>query len=438
MERGSADPIATPPVSALSPDELRDWLRLLETPGVGRTSARRLLAAFGSPAGVFDASPASWREVAGAAAAQALAKVPASLGELNARTLAWLLAAPNRHVLTLGDADYPASLLELADPPLLLYAEGRLDRLAEPALAIVGSRNPSAQGLANARAFASSLSAAGVVVVSGLALGIDGAAHEGALEAVGPVGAVGMMGGAGTIAVLGTGLDAVYPRRHVALAQRVAGQGLLLSEYSLGTPPIAAHFPLRNRLIAGLSLGTLVVEAALQSGSLITARLAVEAGREVFAIPGSIHSPQVKGCHALIKQGAKLVEQTQDILDELQQLRSGRAGLAAARYLKVKAKGNGRVMDPGEAEARAGAPGPSSQAPLAPQGMLDLPSTLGAGADGDDPVLAALGWSPATLEVLQVRCGLSATELSVRLLELELLGEVARLPGQLFQRQAQG
>jgi DNA processing protein len=415
-------------VSALGPDELHDWLRLLETPGVGRTSARRLLAAFGSPAGVFDASPTSWREVAGAAAAQALAKVPASLGELTARTQAWLQVAPNRQVLTLGDADYPASLLELADPPLLLYAEGRLDRLAEPALAIVGSRNPSAQGLANARAFASSLSAAGVVVVSGLALGIDGAAHEGALEAVGA-------GGAGTIAVLGTGLDAVYPRRHVALAQRVAGQGLLLSEYSLGTPPIAAHFPLRNRLIAGLSLGTLVVEAALQSGSLITARLAVEAGREVFAIPGSIHSPQVKGCHALIKQGAKLVEQTQDILDELQQLRSGRAGLAAARYLQVK--GHGRAMGPREGEAPAGAPGPSSQAPLAPQGVLDLPSTVGAGADGDDPVLAALGWSPATLEVLQVRCGLPATELSVRLLELELLGEVARLPGQLFQRQAQ-
>ncbi len=430
MDRGSADPVATPPVSALGPDELHDWLRLLETPGVGRTSARRLLAAFGSPAGVFDASPTSWREVAGAAAAQALAKVPASLGELTARTQAWLQVAPNRQVLTLGDADYPASLLELADPPLLLYAEGRLDRLAEPALAIVGSRNPSAQGLANARAFASSLSAAGVVVVSGLALGIDGAAHEGALEAVGA-------GGAGTIAVLGTGLDAVYPRRHVALAQRVAGQGLLLSEYSLGTPPIAAHFPLRNRLIAGLSLGTLVVEAALQSGSLITARLAVEAGREVFAIPGSIHSPQVKGCHALIKQGAKLVEQTQDILDELQQLRSGRAGLAAARYLKVNGNGNGRATEPREGEAPAGAPGPSSQPLQAPQGMLDLRPAAGAGVDGEDPVLAALGWSPATLEVLQVRCGLSATELSVRLLELELLGEVARLPGQLFQRQAQ-
>lgn len=400
-------------------DELQGWLRLLETPGVGRSSARRLLAAFGSPQGVFGASAASWREVAGAAAAKALSEVPATLDPLTERTAAWLQAAPNRHLLTLGDAAYPATLLELADPPLLLYAEGRLDCLDPPAVAIVGSRNPSAQGLVNARAFASSLSAADIVVVSGLALGIDAAAHEGALDAL-------ARGGASTIAVLGTGLDEIYPRRHVALAQRVAAQGLLLSEYSLGTPPIAAHFPLRNRIIAGLSLGTLVVEAALQSGSLITARLAVEAGREVFAIPGSIHSPQAKGCHALIKQGAKLVEQTQDILDELQQLRSARAGLAAARHLKAPPADGGR----GTGEASRAQPLGSVRSAPAP-----APSGLDATEEAD-PVLLALGWSPATLEVLQVRSGLSATELSVRLLELELLGEVARLPGQLFQRQA--
>jgi DNA processing protein len=387
----------------LSRSELSAWLRLLETPGVGRLSARRLLAAFGSPQAVFDAPPRSWREVIGAAAGQALAELPRELADLEQRTWAWLDSAPGRTLLTLGDHRYPAALLETADPPLLLYAEGRLDRLAEPAVAVVGSRNPSAQGIANARSFAAALSAGGVVVVSGLALGVDGAAHEGALE-----------GAAGTIAVLGTGLDAIYPRRHDGLARRIAEQGLLLSEYSLGTPPLAAHFPLRNRIIAGLSLGTLVVEAAVQSGSLITARLAAEAGREVFAIPGSIHSPQAKGCHALIKQGAKLVEQTQDILDELRLTETGRAGRVAARYLR------------------------GTQSASAPEPVTEPAGAAHAGGDEADPVLRALGWSPATLEVLQVRSGLSATDLSVRLLELELLGEVARLPGQLFQRQARG
>jgi DNA processing protein len=389
--------------------ELSGWLRLLETPGVGRTSARRLLAAFGSPQGIFDAGAPAWRGVIAAPQAQALAQPPAGLDRLTERTRTWLAGGERRALLTLGDPLYPAALLETADPPLLLYAEGRLARLAKPALAIVGSRNPSAQGLANARAFAGALSAAGVVVVSGLALGIDAAAHEGALDGEG-----------GTIAVLGTGLDAVYPRRHVALAGRIAQDGLLLSEYALGTAPIANNFPLRNRIIAGLGLGTLVVEAALQSGSLITARLAAEAGREVFAIPGSIHSPQVKGCHALIKQGAKLVEETQDILDELKALATGRAGVTAARLLQGR---------PREAASPPAAP----RAPAAAQPPVTAPADEEA-----DPVLRALGWSPATLEVLQVRSGLSASELSVRLLELELLGHIERLPGQLFQRQATG
>jgi DNA processing protein len=407
-------------MDALSPppafDELASWLRLLETPGVGRGSARRLLAAFGSPDAVFEAGPGRWQGVIGTAQIEALSRPPAGLDRLIDRTRAWLAASAQRTLLCVGDPRFPASLLETADPPLLLYAEGQLERLTPPALAIVGSRNPSAQGVAHARAFARALSAAGVVVVSGLALGIDGAAHEGALE-----GEAGLA--AGTIAVLGTGLDSIYPRRHVDLAARVAQRGLLLSEFCLGTAPIASHFPLRNRIIAGLSLGTLVVEAALQSGSLITARLATEAGREVFAIPGSIHSPQVKGCHALIKQGAKLVEDTQDILDELQVLATGRAGVAAARLLRDRGEG--------AAPVRRRAPPPE-----APEDdPMPSPSTA---SDDDDPVLRALGWSPATLEVLQVRSGLSAADLSVRLLELELLGQVERLPGQLFQRQAAG
>ena len=244
---------------------------------------------------------------------------------------------------------------------------------------------PTAQGLENARAFARHLSGAGWVVVSGLALGIDGAAHEGALE-----------GGSGTIAVVGTGLDRVYPTRHRALAARIAADGLVVSEFAIGTPALPEHFPIRNRIIAGLGRGTLVVEAALQSGSLITARLAAESGRDVFAIPGSIHSPQSRGCHALIKQGAKLVDSAADILDEL-------PGLAFAG-------------------AHAGT-GPDDA------GLSALPEV-----GTTDPILDALGYDPIGLDALIARTGQSASELSAKLLDLELQGRVARLPGQRFQR----
>jgi DNA processing protein len=356
-------------------DDLAAWLRLLETPGVGRETARRLLAAFGSPQAVIDASPGARREVAGAPAATALANPPAGFDTLLATTWSWLSSGDgvDRHVVTLGDPAYPAPLLEIADPPLLLYAQGRLTRLQTPMLAIVGSRNPTPQGKINAHQFATHLSHAGLTIVSGLAAGIYGAAHEGALE-----------GPSATVAVVGTGLDRVYPRNHLELAHRIAISGLLLSEYSLGTPPIAANFPLRNRVIAGLARGTLVVEAALQSGSLITARLASEAGRDVFALPGSIHSPQSRGCHALIKQGAKLVDSAQDILEDLRM--------------------------------------PASPAPPAPQPLAD------------DPLLEAMGYDPVTLESLVARTGWPAQRLSALLLELELDGRVARLPGQLFQR----
>ncbi len=279
-------------------------------------------------------------------------------------------------MIALGDAAYPHALLESPDPPLLLYAIGRLELLHAPALAIVGSRNASVQGRHNASAFAAHLGAAGFTIVSGLALGIDGAAHEGALGSAGS-----------TIAVVATGLDQVYPRRHLALAGRIAAEGLLLSEHPLGTPPLRENFPQRNRIIAGLTRGTLVVEATLQSGSLITARLAVEAGREVFAIPGSIHSPQAKGCHALIKQGAKLVETAQDVLEEL--------GVAEA-----------------PAPASAGEPVP----------------------ERPDPLLDAMGHDPIVLDELIARTGWSAAELAAKLLDLELAGRIERLPGQRFQR----
>jgi len=282
-------------------------------------------------------------------------------------------------VITLGDPRYPPSLLQTADPPLLLYAQGRCELLQAQSLAIVGSRNPTPQGRENAHAFAAHFSRAGLTIVSGLALGIDGAAHAGALE-----------GPASTIAVVATGLDEVYPRRHRELARRIARQGLLISEYAPGTPPLAENFPVRNRIIAGLTRGTLVVEAALQSGSLITARLAVEAGRDVFAVPGSIHSPQSRGCHALIKQGAKLVDRAEDVLEELQ----------------------------------ASSP--------------DEPPKDDTAGEKSDPVLDALGYEPVALDALMARTGWPAAELNVRLLDLELEGRVARLPGQLFQRLARG
>jgi DNA processing protein len=359
-------------------EELGAWLRLLETPQVGRVTARKLLAAFGSPDAVIHATSAARGAVVGDGQARALASPPESLAALVNTTFDWLAAdtAQARTVIALGDPRYPKLLLEAADPPLLLYAQGRVDLLQAAAIAVVGSRNPTPQGTENARAFSAHLSQAGLTVVSGMALGIDTAAHHGALE-----------GPAGTIAVVGTGLDRVYPSRNLKLAHRIASNGLMLSEYRLGTPPLAAHFPPRNRIIAGLARGTLVVEAALQSGSLITARLASEAGRDVFAIPGSIHSPQSRGCHALIKQGAKLVETAQDILEELR------------------------------------LPGADSDPP---------PATVEAGTG--DPLLAALGYDPVTLDALVARTGCLAAELNVRLLDLELAGLIGRLPGQRFQR----
>lgn len=379
-------------------DELADWLRLALTPGIGDGTARRLLAAFGLPGAVFTQSPAALRDVVTPAQAAALQRPPAALDAQLARTWDWLQTVePDgavRRLLTLGDPGYPAALLESADPPPMLYLLGApafdLTQLAR-SVAIVGSRNPTPQGELNARAFARALGEADVVVVSGLALGVDGAAHQGALDAVeaaqrGPRLA--------TVAVVGTGLDRVYPARHRALAHRIASNGLIVSEFALGTPPLHPNFPRRNRIIAGLARGTLVIEAALQSGSLITARLAVEQGREVFAIPGSIHSPQSRGCHALIRQGAKLVESVQDVLEEL------------------------RFDSAATATSHADAEETPDHADLA--------------------LLQAIGFDPVGLDALCARTGHGAATLQGLLLELELEGRVARLPGGLFQRVAQG
>jgi DNA processing protein len=368
-------------------DELTAWLRLLETPQVGRESARKLLAAFGSPQAVLAASTDVRHQVVNLETAAALAQAPDTVLFLIEATVRWLADSTNdapRQVLTLGDPGYPTLLMETADPPLLLYLQGNARLLAAPSLAVVGSRNPTPQGTENARAFSAHLSQAGWTIVSGLAMGIDGAAHEG-----------GLSGQGSTVAVVGTGLDRVYPRRHLELARRIASQGLVVSEYSLGTPPLPPHFPMRNRIIAGLTRGTLVVEAALQSGSLITARLASEAGRDVFAIPGSIHSPQSRGSQALIKQGAKLVESAEDVLEEL-----------------------------------------PTQIPLLQTGPSE-PSSADVG-EGNDPILDALGFDPANLDALVARTGWPAPRLNAHLLELEMAGQVARLPGQLFQRVGAG
>jgi DNA processing protein len=354
---------------------LAGWLQLTLTPGLGASTLRKLLREFGLPQAVLARKQHELAAYAEPAALHAL--YSGTVREAVERALDWAAQA-GHFVVTLADQTYPRLLLEIADPPPLLYARGRIELLERPALAVVGSRNATAQGERNAEDFARALSASGLSIVSGLALGIDAAAHRG-----------GLAGAGSTIAVLGTGIDLVYPQRNAALAAQIAERGLLLSEFPLGTPAAAHNFPRRNRLISGLARGCLVVEAALASGSLITARAAAEQGREVFALPGSIHSPLAKGCHALIKSGAKLVEFADDVLSELAGFRpSGKADVAS-----------------GAAEAAA-----------------------------SSGLLAHMGHDPVDVDALCARAGLSPDQVSAELLRLELAGRITALPGGLFQR----
>lgn len=356
----------------MTPDtSLNAWLALSLTRGLGGEGARRLLTEFGSPEAVFAATPSALKSIVKVEIANQIATGIAE--ELIAPTLTWL-QDNNNHIVTLADQDYPQALLNIPDPPLLLYVKGRLDLLNHAALGIVGSRNATPQGLNNAEAFAKSLSEAGLCIISGMAHGIDAAAHRGALQGKGS-----------SIAVVGTGLDKVYPAANRDLAHKLAVQGTLVSEFPLGTPPLAANFPRRNRIISGMSVGSLVVEASLQSGSLITARLALEQGRDVFAIPGSIHAPQSKGCHSLIKQGAKLVDAAQDILEEL---------------------GN----------------------------LVLAPVTCSDSTANDNPLLEHMGFDAIDLDTLSTRSGLTISQLSAMLLPLELEGRISTLPGGLYQR----
>jgi len=367
--------------ASVSTASLAAWLRLERTHGIGPRTAAALLAAFGSPDAIFEADVAALsRHVSPALARALLQPVSPDTARLVEATRRWL-DEPGHQLLAAGQPGYPALLANIHDPPLLLYINGRMELLNTPALAIVGSRNASAQGKANAQAFAEALAMAGVAIVSGLALGVDAAAHEGALRGPGS-----------TIAVVGTGPDLVYPARNRALAARIAQDGCIVSEYPVGMPPLPSNFPKRNRIISGLSAGVLVVEAAAQSGSLITARQAAEQGREVFAIPGSIHAALSKGCHELIREGAKLVDTAQDVLEAIQV-----------------------------------SPLVFTQAP---------PLVAQAEKGGDDALLAALGHDPVEPDALLARVGGTPGELSTRLLLLELDGLLERLPGGLVQRVA--
>jgi DNA processing protein len=347
---------------------LASWITLSQIAGLGNEGLRRLLLAYGSPGAILNASVSSLTCHVKPAVALAITK---GIDDSVLEPVAEWLRDPLNHIYTVADADFPQSLLNTVDPPMLLYVKGRADLLNVRSLAVVGSRNATTQGLRNAEAFSKSISDAGLCIVSGMAHGIDAAAHLGGLDGLGF-----------SIAVVGTGLDKVYPAANRNLAHRLAQAGTIVSEFPLGTPPLAANFPRRNRIISGLSLGCLVVEASLQSGSLITARMALEQGREVFAIPGSIHSPQSKGCHALIKQGAKLVETAQDVLEEL-----GYRNFASSPKISA-----------------------------------------------EHPLFAHLGFDPLDLDALVQRSGLTIAELSAILLQLELDGHIASLPGGLYQR----
>ncbi|MEN9314751.1 MAG: hypothetical protein RIS35_1144 [Pseudomonadota bacterium] len=367
------------------------WLRLALTPGIGPMAMRELLERVGAPGTILSLSHVDLTAMAGRRIADALAAAPRPDAPEVTDALDWA-SAPDHHLLTIADPAYPERLRQIDDPPPLLYVRGDPARLARPGIAVVGSRSASQGGAETAGRFARALADSGLSIVSGLARGIDAAAHRGALGRLG-----------GTVAVLGTGVDLVYPPSNRALAEAIlADGGTLVSEQPLGAQPLRANFPRRNRLIAGLSMGVLVVEAALRSGSLITARLAGDFGRDVFAVPGSIHSALSRGCHALIKDGAKLAEDPDDILSEI----ACAAGAAAG----------GVRPEP------------------APDGMGVVEAVPTAG----DGLVEAIGWDPVSPERIALRWPLEPGRLAARLLELEFAGRVERLADGRYRRRPEG
>lgn len=377
--------IETVPQPPEKHEDLRYWLALHRAPGVGAVRFRDLLSIFTSPRQLFGAETGAWLAAGLSVKLQQYLQAP-DWSSVD-RDLQWLENKNNR-LLSYMDPDYPPLLAEIHDPPALLFVHGDSNVLGQPQLAIVGSRNPTANGSALAREFAAHLSGCGLTITSGLASGVDGDAHVGALEA-----------GGMTVAVTGTGLDRVYPAHHRDLAYRIAEQGALVSEFPPGTTAKPGNFPRRNRIISGLALGTLVVEAALRSGSLITARAALEQGREVFAIPGSIHNPLARGCHALIRQGAKLVETGDHVLEELS---------ALARY--------------------------SFSQPEAAPKATEEPKVLREISADYLQLLDCMGYEPVSVDQLVGRCGLTPEALSSMLLLLELEGHVVSGKGGRYTR----
>jgi len=365
-------------------DTLSSWLTLYHAPGVGAVTFNQLLERRISPNELLQTGAEQLRKLGLKQASIDALRHPNE--EAVAHDLEWH-SKPGNRIMCSQDPDYPVLLRQIPAPPPLLYVHGDTSILGEPQLAMVGSRNPSASGQRTATEFAQHLSAAGLIITSGLALGIDAASHQGALDTGSP-----------TIAVMGTGLDRVYPARNRDLARQIAEQGALVSEFPVGTPPLAENFPRRNRILSGLSLGTLVVEAALRSGSLISARNAGEQGREVFAIPGSIHNPLARGCHHLIRQGAKLVETAQDVIDEL--------GILADTCNSLS-----------QPDERDETPGHTRE--------LDAEYTQ---------LLDTIGFESTSIDNLVTRSGLTPAEVSSMLLQLEMSGYIASNPGGLYNR----
>lgn len=417
QEPGSKAVPETHAVERPDADEVAAWLRLTLTPGVGRVLGRRLLVTFGLPQCVLGRTHRQLSALLPEPSVRALLAPPGPrMAALTDRTVAWL-DEPGNRMLTLADADYPRGLLDLADPPLVLYVRGSASYLSRPGLAMVGARNASVQGTRDAEAFGEAFSRMGLTVVSGLALGIDAAAHAG-----------GLCGAAGTVAVVGTGVDLVYPACHQALVGRIVGHGAIVSEFPLGAAGRSHHFPQRNRIIAALSRGVLVVEAARQSGSLITAHQAATLGREVFAIPGSIHAPMSKGCHQLIREGARLVECARDVLEEL--------GLADGSDAEAPSRPSDQARDPVIPPT-----GPRQASRSRRESQLDLlqpdnPPERAAAVESDfpDPLGAALAFDPVTVDELCVTTGLPAQAVSAALLHLEMRGLAERLPGERYRR----
>ncbi len=399
--------------------DLEYWLALLRAPRIGNITFARLVAQLGSPRALFEAAPSIWTELGLKADTIQYLKMPA-WAEVE-QDLAWLDNHPENSILCIHQTEYPALLRQIHDAPPVLFVRGQLAVLNRPQIAIVGSRNPTSQGSTNALHFAQHLAAAGFVITSGMALGIDAAAHQGALVAQGQ-----------TLAVAGNGLDRVYPPQHRELAYRIAEQGVLVSELPPRTPSKTQHFPRRNRIISGLSLGVLVVEASERSGSLITAHSAAEQGREVFAIPGSIHNPLARGCHALIKNGAKLVEKAEDILLEVMNHLSTREFSQAAQAVLQH---NTRQSTLTTTVAHK----PTAELSTSP---INRPSPTAAIPSVDVPQLEAdyqqlfdlLGELPIAVDTLVELSGLTAEAVSSMLLILELRGLVIAHPGGLYTR----